>query len=247
MMSGMLKDKVAIVTGGTSGLGRRIAEKFAEQGAKIAIIGTNAERGEEVRLVCGEASAFYKTDVSNLNDVKAVIKQILEHFGKIDILVNNAGVTRDQLLIKMSEEDWDQVMDINLKSCYNLTHCCIRSMMKSRYGKIINVGSVVGLTGNPGQCNYAASKAGMVGFTKALAKEVATRNIHVNCICPGFIETPMTNEMTEAQREMTLANIPFARLGSPDDIANAALFLASDMASYITGTVLPVDGGMVMY
>lgn len=247
MMNELLKDKVAIVTGGTSGIGLQIAKRFAEQGAKVAVIGTNLERGEIAAKMCGSESAFYRLDVSNHEEVKVVIKQILDHFGKIDILVNNAGITRDQLLIKMTEEDWDQVMDINLKSCYNVTHCCIRSMMRNRSGKIINVGSVVGLTGNPAQCNYAASKAGMIGFTKALAKEIAVRNINVNCICPGFIETPMTEVMTDAQREMTLASIPFGRMGTPDDIANAALFLASDLSGYVTGTVLPIDGGMVMY
>lgn len=247
MIQNLLKDKVAIVSGGTSGIGRAIAEKFGSQGAKVAILGTSVERGKQAQEAIGSNSAFYKVDVSNYDEVQAALKQISDHFGPVDILVNNAGITRDQLLIRMSEEEWDQVMAVNLKSCYNLSHGCIRSMIRQRKGKIVNVSSVVGLTGNPGQTNYAASKAAIIGFTKALAKEVAARNVHVNCIAPGFIETPMTEAMTEAQKEITLSHIPFGRMGAPEDIANAALFLASPLSDYITGTVLPVDGGMVTY
>ncbi|MCB1113219.1 MAG: 3-oxoacyl-[acyl-carrier-protein] reductase [Chlamydiia bacterium] len=247
MNNELLKDKVAIVSGGTSGIGKAIALKFGEQGAKVAVLGTHAERGKQVCSEIGANSAFYKLDVSNYEDVQSTLKEISDHFGPVDILVNNAGITRDQLLIRMSEEDWDQVMAVNLKSCYNLSHGCMRPMIRNRSGKIINISSVVGLTGNPGQTNYCASKAAMIGFTKSLAKEVAARNIHVNCIAPGFIETPMTLEMTEAQKEITLSHIPFGKMGKPDDIANAALFLASSLSDYITGTVLPVDGGMVMY
>ena len=247
MNNELLKDKVAIVSGSTSGIGKAIALKFGEQGAKVAVLGTHAERGKQVCSEIGANSAFYKLDVSNYEDVQSTLKEISDHFGPVDILVNNAGITRDQLLIRMSEEDWDQVMAVNLKSCYNLSHGCMRPMIRNRSGKIINISSVVGLTGNPGQTNYCASKAAMIGFTKSLAKEVAARNIHVNCIAPGFIETPMTLEMTEAQKEITLSHIPFGKMGKPDDIANAALFLASSLSDYITGTVLPVDGGMVMY
>lgn len=243
----LLKDKVAIVTGGTAGIGRQIALTFAEQGAKVAVIGTNRERGEEVVSLMGSKGAFYQADVSNTLEVQQTVKQIIEHFGGVDILVNNAGITKDQLIMKMSEEEWDLVMAINVKSCYNLVHSCVRNMMRNRSGKIINISSVVGLMGNAGQVNYSASKAAMVGFTKALARELAPRNIHVNCIAPGFIETRMTDEMTDAQKEMTLAQIPFGRMGSPQDIANTALFLASDLSAYVTGTVIPVDGGMVMY
>lgn len=247
MMQEVLKGKVAIVTGGTSGIGRAIAIKFAEQGAKVAIIGTNKERGEEILKLVGKESAFYPTDVSQFAQVQQTIKQILQHFGTIDILVNNAGVTKDQLLIKMSEDDWDVVLDVNLKSCYNLTHACVRQLMRNRSGKIINVTSVVGLVGNAGQANYAASKAGIIGFTKALAAELAARNINVNAIAPGFIESKMTDALSEPQKEITLAQIPFGKMGKPDDVANAALFLASDYASYITGITLAVDGGMVMH
>lgn len=247
MIKDLLKDKVAVVTGATSGIGRSIALTLAEQGAKVAVLGTHAERGKEVVDRIGSNGAFYKVDVANYDEVQAVLKQVVDHFGAVDILVNNAGITRDQLLIRMSESDWDQVMAVNMKSCYNLTHGCIRSMIRSRSGKIINISSVVGLTGNPGQTNYCAAKAGMVGFTKALAKELAGRNIHVNCIAPGFIETPMTGALTEAQKEITLSHIPFGRMGKPEDIANAVLFLASPLSDYVTGTVIPVDGGMVMY
>lgn len=247
MIQDLLKDKVAIVTGGTSGIGRATAVAFAKQGAKVAILGTHEERGNEVCQELGPSGTFYQADVSNLKQIQATVKQILEHYGQIDILVNNAGITKDQLLIKMSEEDWDQVMDINVKSCYNLSHSCVRSMMRNRSGKIINVSSVVGLTGNAGQVNYAASKAAMIGFTKALAKELASRNIQVNCIAPGFIETRMTENLTEAQKEILLSQIPMGRMGKSEDVADLALFLASDKSNYLTGVVIPVDGGMVMY
>lgn len=250
-MDSLLKDQTAIVTGGTAGIGKAIATKLAANGAKTIIFGTNAERGEqvvqEIRHTTKQENAwFYKVDVSNTEQVDLVIKQLLEKHSNIDILINNAGITRDQLLMKMSEEDWDTVMDINVKSCYNTCRALVRPMMKARKGIIINMSSVVGLTGNIGQANYAASKAGIIGFTKALAKELASRHIRVNCICPGFIETAMTDAMTDAQKQTLLANIPLGRMGSTSEIANAALFLASPLSSYITGQVLTVDGGMVM-
>lgn len=247
MIEEMLKGKVACITGGTAGIGQSIAKLFAAEGAKVAIIGTNRERGNEVLKELGGNGAFYQADVSNLSQVQTTIKQIIEHFGQIDVLVNNAGITKDQLLIKMSENDWEEVMAVNVKSCYNLSHCCVRSMMRNRSGKIINISSVVGLTGNAGQVNYAASKAAMIGFTKALAKELASRNIQVNCIAPGFIETRMTEALSDAQKEMLLAEIPLGKMGKPDDVANMALFLASELSNYVTGVVIPVDGGMVMY
>lgn len=247
-MEQLLKGKLALVTGGTAGIGRAIALKFAEQGAKVAIIGTNQERGKEVVKEIEKVSTgtFYQLDVSNTQEVEAQVKQIIDHYKGVDILVNNAGITKDQLLIKMTESDWDQVMDINVKSCYNLCHACIRTMMKARSGKIINISSVVGLVGNAGQANYSAAKAAIIGFTKALAKELASRSIAVNCIAPGFIKTRMTEVMTDAQKEITLSQIPFGRMGEPEDIAHAALFLASPWSDYITGQVLTVDGGMVM-
>jgi 3-oxoacyl-[acyl-carrier protein] reductase len=217
-----LKDQVAVVTGGTAGIGKAIVEKFASEGAKVVIIGRNQERGEELAKTLPEAQ-FYQLDVANTEDVNKTFDEIVKKWGKIDILVNNAGVTRDNLLLKMKEEDWDIVMAINVKSCYNCSKAVTRPMMKARKGKIINISSVVGLTGNPGQANYAASKAAVIGFTKALAREIASRNIGVNCIAPGYIETQMTAEMTEAQKEALLTSIPLGRMGKPEDIANMAL------------------------
>lgn len=247
----MLKDQTAVVTGGTAGIGKAIAIKFAEAGAKVAIFGTNDERGaqvvEEIRQRTNGSEAVYiRVNVADTSEVENAIKQVLERFTKVDILVNNAGITKDQLLMKMTEADWDQVMDVNVKSCYNTCKSLVRAMMKSRKGKIINMGSVVGLTGNAGQVNYAASKAAIIGFTKALAKELAPRNICVNCIAPGFIKTSMTDELNEDQRKTILSRIPLGRLGDPEDIANAALYLASSLSDYITGQVLVVDGGMTM-
>ncbi len=248
-MKPLLENEIAIVTGGTAGIGKAIALKFAEHKAKVAIFGTHAERGrevvDEILGLAGEGyAAFFQVDVANSQSVEEAIKKVLETFGRVDILVNNAGITRDQLLMRMSEEEWDQVLDTNLKSCYHTCHAIVRSMMKARKGKIINVSSVVGLIGNPGQVNYAASKAGMIGFTKALAKEIASRGICVNCIAPGFITSRMTDELTQDQKEALLGRIPMGRMGNVVDIANAALFLASALADYITGQVLTVDGGM---
>lgn len=247
----LLKGKKAIVTGGTAGIGRAIALKLAEHGADVAVIGTSDVRGKEVvdeikLKKTGSNCAFFKVDVGNHEASKEAVKEILTIFGQVDILVNNAGITRDQLLMKMSEEDWDKVLEVNLKSCYNFCYALVRPMMKARQGKIINISSVVGLTGNAGQVNYAASKAAIIGFTKALAKELAPRQISVNCVAPGFIETSMTDALTEDQKKATLAAIPFGKMGQPDDIANAVLFIASPLADYITGQVFVVDGGMVM-
>jgi 3-oxoacyl-[acyl-carrier protein] reductase len=246
-MEQLLKDQIAIVTGGTAGIGKSIALEFAKQGAKVAIFGTNEERGSQVVNEIGsERAAFYKVDVSQTKAVEEVIKQVQEKFGPVDILVNNAGITRDQLMLKMTEEEWDQVMEVNVKSCFNTCKALMRQMLKSRKGSIINIGSVVGLTGNAGQANYAASKAAICGFTKALAKELATRNIRVNCIAPGYIETQMTGVLNEQTQQGILASIPVGKMGRPEDVANAAVFLASPMAAYITGQTLNVDGGMVM-
>lgn len=250
-MKGLLAGQTAIVTGATAGIGRAIARRFAEEGAFVVVIGTNVERGEQTAaeikaLPSSGGSLFLKLDVSQYAEVELAIKQVLELRGQVDILVNNAGITRDQLLMKMSEEDWDSVMDINVKSCYNTCRALARSFLKARKGKIINMSSVVGLTGNAGQVNYAASKAAIIGLTKSLAKELASRNILVNGIAPGFIETPMTDVMTEAQKAAALEKIPMGRMGAAQDIANAALFLACDWSNYITGQVITVDGGMVM-
>ncbi len=245
----LLKGLKAVVTGGTTGIGREIAKAFAAKGAHVIILGTNEERAQETleelqKCKSVEDQKFDRrlVDVAN----KSAIAALFADLGPIDILVNNAGITRDGLLMKMSEEDWDAVLDTNLKSVYNTCQSVIRGMIKERFGKIINISSVVGLIGNAGQSNYAASKAGMIGFTKALAQEVASRGITVNCIAPGFIQTRMTDVLTEAQKEVILKKIPMGKLGTCEDIANAAVFLASSLSNYITGQVLTVDGGMVM-
>jgi 3-oxoacyl-[acyl-carrier protein] reductase len=250
-MKNLLLNQVAIVTGGNAGIGKAISLKLSEEGAKVAIIGTNSETGaaavEEIKHFVPSAEVlFYAVDVSKTAEVDEALKKILGHFGHIDILVNNAGVTADQLLMKMSEEEWDRVLAVNLKSCYNTCRAVVRSMMKARKGKIINISSVVGLTGNPGQVNYAASKAGMIGFTKALAKELASKNIFVNCVSPGFIQTKMTDKLSESQKEAIVKEIPMGRMGDPIDIAYAVWFLASPLSNYMTGQVMTVDGGMVM-
>jgi 3-oxoacyl-[acyl-carrier protein] reductase len=249
----LLKGKKALVTGGTAGIGKEIAVVFAKQGASVAVFGTNAERAAQVLQELEQARLFpeqkFQTllvDVANKSDVDSAIEKILTEFGQIDVLVNNAGITRDGLLMKMKEDDWDKVIAVNLKSVYNTCQALVRSMIKARAGKIINISSVVGLIGNAGQVNYAASKSGIIGFTQSLAKEVAGRNICVNCIAPGFIKTAMTDVLTDVQKENLMKQIPMGRLGVPEDIAHAALFLASSLSDYVTGQVLTVDGGMVM-
>ena len=250
-MNNLLSDHVAVVTGGNAGIGKVISFKLAEEGAQVVILGTNTKTGTETveeikQRVLDSKVAFYQVDVSKTSDVESVINSILSDLGKIDILVNNAGITSDQLLMKMSEEEWDRVIAVNLKSCYNTCRAVVRSMIKARKGKIINISSVVGLIGNPGQVNYAASKAGMIGFTKALAKEVAGRKILVNCIAPGFIKTKMTEAILENQQEAILKEIPLGRIGDPIDIANAVWYLASPLSNYMTGQTIAIDGGMVM-
>lgn len=249
-MKDLLKNQVALVTGGTAGIGKAIALKYAEHGSKLIIFGTNPEKGalaiKDIQQAGGQEAEFYSVNVAKTEEVENAVKKVLEKHGKIDVLVNNAGITQDQLLMKMTEEEWDTVMDVNAKSCYNLCRAAVRSMLKAKKGKILNMSSVIGLTGNAGQSNYAASKAAIIGFTKALARELASRNIHVNCIAPGYIATQMTDVLSEAQKESMLAKIPLGRMGAPSDIANVALFLASELSDYITGQVFTVDGGMVM-
>lgn len=249
----LLKGKRALVTGGTAGIGKQVALTYAQQGAHVAIMGTSEERGattiselKEHAIDPSQEFLFLKTNVSQAESVLPVLEQLLSGWGGLDILVNNAGITRDQLLMRMSEEDWDDVLDTNLKSAFLLTKGVVRPMMKARSGRIINISSVVGLTGNAGQANYAASKAGLVGFTKSLALELAARGILVNCIAPGFIETRMTDALTEEQKKAILSKVPLGRMGSPQSIADAALFLACHFSDYMTGQVLVVDGGMVM-
>ncbi len=249
----LLKGKRALVTGGTAGIGKQIALTYAQQGAHVAIMGTSEERGattlaelKEHAIDPSQEFLFLKTDVASAESVLPAVEQLLSGFGGLDILVNNAGITRDQLLMRMSEEDWDQVLDTNLKSAFLLTKCVVRPMMKARSGRIINISSVVGVMGNAGQANYAASKAGLIGFTKSLALELAGRGVLVNCIAPGFIETRMTDALNEEQKKAILSQIPLGRMGKAQSIADAALFLSSHLADYITGQVLVVDGGMVM-
>jgi 3-oxoacyl-[acyl-carrier protein] reductase len=245
-----LLNQVALITGGSSGIGLAIALKFAEEGATVILIGTNGLKGEaalkEIKEKTGQTAHFYAADVGKTEKVDEIIKKVLEAFGQIDILINNAGITADQLLMRMTEEEWDRVLDTNLKSCYNLCHALVRPMMKAKKGKIINIASVVGLTGNSGQTNYAASKAGMIGFTKALAQEVATRGIQVNAVAPGFIATLMTEQLNEEQRTAITKTIPMGYMGTPADVANVVWFLACPLSNYITGQVITVDGGMVM-
>ncbi len=249
----LLKAKKTLVTGGTAGIGKEIATAFAAQGADVAIFGTHEERAAQVlqelegkRQNPEQRFLSFLVNVSEKASVENAIQQLVAAWGNIDTLVNNAGITRDCLLMRMTEEDWDQVIDVNLKSVYNTCQALVRSMIKAKSGKIINISSVVGLTGNAGQANYAASKSGMIGFTKALAQELATRGICVNCIAPGFIQTRMTDALTDGQKEGILKKIPMGRMGDPQDIANAAIFLASPLSDYVTGQVLTVDGGMVM-
>ncbi|MGX6441978.1 3-oxoacyl-[acyl-carrier-protein] reductase [Neobacillus sp. K501] len=245
-----LEGKVALVTGASRGIGREIALELARQGANVVVnyAGSEAkanEVAEEIKMLGKEAFAI-KCDVSNNEEVSAMVKETIERFGKLDILVNNAGITKDNLLMRMKEEEWDDVININLKGVFLCTKAVTRQMMKQRVGRIINIASIVGVSGNPGQANYVAAKAGVIGLTKTTAKELASRNITVNAIAPGFITTDMTDKLTEELKTEMLKQIPLARLGEPKDIAKMTAFLASDDASYITGQTLHIDGGMVM-
>lgn len=246
----MLKGQVALITGASRGIGKAIATKLAENGAKIVVnYAGNAQKAQETVdaiISAGGEAIKVKADVSNENDVKSMVKETLDTFGRIDILVNNAGITKDNLIMRMSEDDFDHVIDTNLKGVFLCTKSVIRHMMKQKSGKIINVSSVVGISGNAGQANYVSAKAAVIGLTKTTAKELATRNILVNAIAPGFITTEMTDQLTEEQKESMLNLIPLQKLGSAEDVANTALFLASDMSSYITGQTIQVDGGMIM-
>ena len=244
----LLKDKVAIITGASRGIGKAIALKFAENGADIAFTDIrrdeNMEATEKELLALGIKAKGYESDASSFESSAETVSEIYKEFGKVDILVNNAGITRDNLLMRMTEQDWDLVMQVNLKSVFNLTKQVLRPMMKQRSGSIINISSVVGVFGNAGQANYSASKAGIIGFTKSVAKELGSRNIRSNAIAPGFIETEMTKKLPEEVRKGFLDAIPLKRMGSGEDVANAALYLASDLSTYISGQVLSVCGAL---
>jgi 3-oxoacyl-[acyl-carrier protein] reductase len=244
------ENQVAIVTGAGRGIGHAIAVRLASEGAGVACVSRSAENAkrtaDELNVARADSARPYSVDVANHLDVQAIGAEILEDFGKVDILVNNAGVTRDGLSIRMSVEDWDTVINTNLRGAFNFVQAVQRSMIKQRSGRIINISSVIGLIGNAGQTNYAASKAGLIGFTKSLAREVASRNITVNAVAPGFIVTDMTSALSEEVQKSIIGRIPLARVGEPLDVANAVAFLASAEASYITGQTLCVDGGMVM-
>ena len=246
----MLNNKSVLVTGASRGIGRAIALYFAKNGAKVAVnySGSEAKANEvveEIKANGGTAFAI-KADISSSEDVTNMVKSVIDEFGSLDVLVNNAGITRDNLLMRMKEEDWDAVINTNLKGVFLTTKAVTRQMMKQRNGRIINIASIVGVSGNAGQANYVAAKAGVIGLTKTTAKELSSRGITVNAIAPGFIETDMTGKLEEGIKEDMLRNIPLARFGQPDDIAAAAAFLASAASSYITGQTLHVDGGMVM-
>ncbi len=244
-----LKDRVAVVTGGARGIGKKICETFLMEGAAVYIFDINDEEGErtldELRQTCSNSKiGFFKVDITNEASVEQAIGKIIETEGKIDILVNNAGITRDNLIIRMSLEDWKKVIDINLTGAFICSRYTVRYMIKNRSGKIINISSIVGVHGNAGQSNYSSSKAGMIGLTKTLARELAGRNILANAIAPGYIQTEMTEKLSDKIKEKLMKQIPTGRLGSVDDVAKTALFLASDDSNYITGTVINLDGGM---
>lgn len=244
-----LSKKVAVVTGASRGIGRSMAETYARAGAHVICVSRNEDAlnvvADGIKSNGGSASVT-AINVSNLEEFQNLIKETTDTYESVDILVNNAGITRDTLIVRMSEEDWDTVIDVNLKGAFNGIKAVTRTMMKQRFGRIINISSVVGLTGNAGQVNYAASKAGLIGLTKATAKEIGSRGITVNCIAPGYIATDMTGQMDDKAKDLLISQIPLGRIGSPDDIAATALFLASDEAGYITGQTFTVDGGMVM-
>jgi len=243
----LLENKVALITGASKGIGKAIAEKFAEQGAKVAFTYlSSVEKGQALEnelKAKGVEAKGYRSDASDHKQAEELVNQVLADFGKIDILVNNAGVTQDGLLMRMTEEQWDKVININLKSVFNLTKAILKPMMKAKYGSIINITSVVGIRGNAGQANYASSKAGIIGFTKSVALELGSRNIRSNAVAPGFIETDMTQEL--GNKEEWLNQIPLKRGGNAQEVADACVFLGSDMSTYITGQVLQVDGGML--
>ncbi len=245
-----LENKVSMVTGAARGIGKEIAVLFAGEGSDLAICDVNeeilAETKSEIESATGRKVLTAKVDVASVKEVEDFVKKILDNLGSLDILVNNAGITRDNLVLRMSEEEWDAVLDVNLKGAFNCIKAVTRPMMKKRSGKIVNMASIIGLMGNAGQANYSASKGGLIALTKTVAKELGSRNINVNAIAPGFIQTEMTDKLADEAREKLLGLIPLGRMGKTGDVAKLALFLASDDSEYVTGQVIQVDGGMVM-
>ena len=245
---GLLTGKVALITGGSRGIGEALVKAMAAEGADIAFTYHSSE--ESANRVAGEASGggqkvvAYKSDAADYTKAQELVKTVMEEFGRIDILINNAGITKDTLMLRMGEDQWDQVMEVNLKSVFNLTKHALRPMLKQRAGSIINMSSVVGVFGNAGQANYAASKAGIIGFSKSIAKEVGSRGIRCNAVAPGFIETDMTHSLSEEQQKAYIENIPLKRLGTGKDIADTCIYLGSDMSTYVTGQVISVCGGL---
>lgn len=244
-----LKDKVALITGGARGIGQAIALTFAREGADIVVADVNLEVAQKTALeieALGRKALALEMDVTDFAQVEAGVNKILDKFGKVDILINNAGITKDNLILRMSQAEWDAVINVNLKGTFNCIKAVSRPMIKQRSGKIVSIASIIGLMGNPGQANYAASKAGIIALTKTVAKELSSRNINANAVAPGFIQTDMTAKLSEEVKAKMLEAIPLAKLGMPQDVANVCLFLASEDAGYITGQVITVDGGMVM-
>ncbi|WP_312902050.1 3-oxoacyl-[acyl-carrier-protein] reductase [Chryseobacterium taichungense] len=244
----LLEGKVALITGATRGIGKGIAEMYAQQGAKIAFTyAGSVEKAKELEATLSSVTQIkgYQSDASDFDAAQTLVDEVMKEFGKIDILINNAGITKDNLLLRMSKEDWDKVINVNLDSVFNLTKAVIKPMMKAKEGSIINMTSVVGISGNAGQANYAASKAGVIGFTKSVALELGSRNIRCNAIAPGFIQTEMTDALDDKAKEKWNEAIPMKKLGQTKDIANACVFLGSEMASYITGQTINVDGGLL--
>lgn len=241
-----LKGKKALITGATGGIGSAIAQVLAKQGVVVGLSGTKEEKLRQLSNSITSDSYIFPCNLSNSSEVQVLFEAAEEKMGQIDILICNAGITKDNLTLRMKDEDWDEVLNINLKSTFILNRSAIKQMMRRKYGRIINITSVVGVSGNPGQANYVASKAGMIGMTKSIAMEVASRNITINCVAPGFIATNMTDILNETQRHGILSSIPMGKMGTPNDIASGVAFLASDEASYITGQTLHINGGMLM-